>query len=183
MVNRHGRGNLQRKSIIDKNGLGATVMELYGKGTSFREISDILWTKHSVKVSPMGVNRFIDRGRGDIQPNAVYDNLTSIQERVSSNTTHIYEDYNRMFEEIKTIIDTSRMQSTDKLAVKRILEAKQKIILQEFNLQRGELGMIFQAVRINEEAINTVLVEFSKMLCPGCRKKVSDCVKAHERKC
>jgi hypothetical protein len=180
--NYHARGNTQPHSIIDKYGVGSMVLELHSKGSSYQEISNAIWEKHSVRVSKMAISRYLSRDRrGDIEANTIYTSIDAIRERVISKSLLLYEDYNRMFEEIKTIIDTSRMQSTDKLAVKRILEAKQKTILQEFTSNRGELGMIFEAVLKNEDGVNSLLMEFSRSMCPQCRKKVVEAVVRYER--
>jgi transposase-like protein len=178
--NYHARGNTQPHSIIDKYGVGSVVLELYARGHSYREISNAIWEKHSVKVSKMAISRYVARDRMDIRPNTVHTSLQTIREATIQRTVDTYEDFNRVFDEIKTLIDTSKLPSTDKLSIHKNLDAKQKQILNEFTENRAEIGLIFEAIQKNEKGVMEVLLEFSRSMCPECRRKVVETIKIYE---
>ena len=180
MPNYHARGNTQPHSLIDKVGVGHTVLELYARGQSYREIANFIWEKYSIKVSKMAISRYVARDRKDIHVNSIHTSLQTIQDATIQKTIGLYEEYNRMFEEIKTVIDTSNIASTDKLVINKNLEAKRKLILNKFTENRADIGLIFEAIQKNEQGIVDLLMDFSRSMCPECRRKVVDTIKAYE---
>ena len=178
--NYHARGNTQPHSIIDKYSVGSVVLELFARGHSYREISNAIWEKHSVKVSKMAISRYVARDRKDIRPNTVHTSLQTIREATIQRTADTYEDFNKVFDDIKTLIDSSKLSSMDKLSIRKNLDAKQKQILNEFSENRAEIGLIFEAIQKNEQGMIDVLMEFSRSMCPECRRKVVDTIKMYE---
>lgn len=180
MPNYHARGNTQPHSLIDKVGVGHTVLELYARGHSYREISNFIWEKYSIKVSKMAISRYVARDRKDIQANTIHTSLQTIRDNTIKNTIDTYEDFNRMFDELKNIINTSNLASTDKLFINKNLEVKRKIIINNYMENRAEIGLIFEAIQKNEKGIADLLMDFSRSMCPMCRRKAVDTIKDYQ---
>lgn len=185
MPNPHSKGQLAHfhpSSIIEKNGLGNFVLELYNQGKSYSEISLALWERHSVKCSKMAIQRFINRNDKRFTPSRVGTSLEIIRESTIQKTADYYDTFGRIFEEINLLVDSSKLSSLEKLAIRKSLDAKRKLILQQYNENRAELGLLMEAVIKHEEGINEVLLDFSRQLCPDCRKKVVDIITDYEKK-
>jgi hypothetical protein len=180
MVNRNPRNYIQPHSIIDKHGLGNYVLELYAKGVSFREISELIWTKHSVKVSTMALSRYVSRDRPDITPNKIGTSLEIVRDSVVRKTIALDEDYTRLFDDMTSIIDNAQIPTKDKNAIKTIVEVRRKTLHQIFIESRAELGLVFEAVMKNEAGVIELLMNFSRNLCPECRGKLLASIKEYE---
>ena len=87
-----------------------------------------------------------------------------------------------MFEDTKNIIDISNMSGIDKSNLKKIIEAKQKTIMQDFVASRSEIGLIFDAIQKNTNGVTELLMNFSKSLDPDGRKRIVDLIKEYENK-
>jgi len=180
--NKRARGQVQLNSLIDRNGLGPTVLELHSKGTSYIDISRILWEKYSIKVSKMAIGRYLQRDHKDIEPNTIRTSIDTIRGSVIQRTFNLSEDWTKMFEDTKNIIDISNMSGIDKSNLKKIIEAKQKTIMQDFVASRSEIGLIFDAIQKNTNGVTELLMNFSKSLDPDGRKRIVDLIKEYENK-
>jgi hypothetical protein len=182
-LNPHSKGqNAHRfpSSVIDKAGIGNFVMECYAKGMSYREIGQAVWEKHSIKVSKMALSRYIIRDKKDFRPNVVGDSLQLVRDSIIQKNLDAYEDFNRVFDEIGTLIDISKLSSQEKSNLRKVLDIRKKQIVAKYTESRADLGLVFESLQKNEQGVTDLLIEFSTCLCPEDRRKVSKLVEDYE---
>lgn len=185
MANPHSQGSRIHpypNSIIERAGVGGFVIECFNKGMSYREICNEVWTKHSVKVSKMCIQRFLMRNRHEYKSTEIGTKLEVVRGNIISNTEEYYKHLTELFLNLNTLIDTSQIKSSEKLVIRKNIEAKQKLLTQEFIEARADIGLAFLSMQQCEDDMRDVLMEFSQSLCPTCRRYVSDVIKEYEKR-
>jgi len=176
-----GKGNQFKKSIIYRNNLQDTIMELHCRGLCYSEICRVINDKTGLHINRMQISRHLSSVKPDDLKRNTISNLKGIRDRTTENNLKILSDYDLSMNDIISSIEVSHLNNTEKGILKNQILSKLKPVRKSLVLQRGELLDIFQAINECNETTRRFLIDVCVMLCPECRGKIVKVVKSIEQ--
>jgi len=147
---------------------------MIAQGYSYTEIVEAIKQKRGITLNRMNISRYIKNITDKrIQPQQVRGRLKDLRQESITNTTILLSEFDNLSNDIKGIIDRSKIPPDDRLYITSELNSRLKNIKEELIDSKVMLMQTYEAIEVNTKAVNDALIEWSSKLCPVCKKAVS----------